>query len=372
MEALEARIRAQAHVLGFALCGFARVEPLPHAESVRRWVAAGHAGSMQYIERGLPKRLDVRLLLPTVRSVITLGYPYLPPVLPIVDWHAQLRGRIAAYALGTDYHVIMEEKLRQLAAEIGVLRDGIEARVYVDTGPVLEREWAASGGIGWFGKNTNVLHTEEGSWFFLGEILTNLALEPDAAQPDRCGTCTRCLDLCPTQALKSGYVLDARLCISYLTIEHRGSIPRELRSKLGNWIFGCDVCQEVCPWNARRARRCQQPPTEALLPYLPDLLRLDEEEFRWRFRHTAMARARRPGLARNVAVALGNTHNPAAVPALSAALRSDPTPLVRAHAAWALGQIGDAAARRALDAAHGAEPDAEVRREIAAAEGAQT
>lgn len=367
METPKARIRARAHALGFSLCGFARIETPPHADFVRRWLAAGYAGGMQYIERGMMKRLDARLVLPAVRSVITVGYRYVPPPLPPIDWASQLRGRIAAYALGSDYHVIVERKLRRLAEDIGALRPEAAARAYVDTGPVLEREWAASGGIGWFGKNTNILHTEEGSWFFLGEILTSLEIEPDPLQPDRCGTCTRCLDLCPTEALKPGYVLDARLCISYLTIEHRGSIPVELRPRMGNWIFGCDVCQEVCPWNGRLARRQCVPDSDTLLPYLPDLLLLGEEEFRARFRATAIWRARRAGLARNVAVALGNTRNPEAVPVLGAALRSDPVPLVRAHIAWALGRIGDTHARRALEAARAGETDAEVCREIAVA-----
>jgi len=358
------RIRAAAYQLSFALCGFARVQTPPHAEFVREWLLAGNAASMHYIGRRLAKRVDPRLILPGARTVITVGYRYLQPALPPVDWQAELRGRSAAYALGADYHAIMEQKLRALAAEVCALRQGVVAQAYVDTGPVLEREWAASGGVGWFGKNTNILHREEGSWFFLGEVLTNLELEADPLQPNRCGTCTRCLDLCPTAALTPGYRLDARRCISYLTIEHRGAIPVELRPKMGNWVFGCDVCQEVCPWNERFARRHEAPERGHLLPYLPELLLLSEDEFRARFRNSAIRRAKRAGLARNVAVALGNSRNPAAVDALATALRHDPAPLVRAHVAWALGRVAGAAACRVLESARRSERDDEVLREI--------
>ncbi len=364
---LEESIRAQAYRLGFALCGFARIDPPPHAEFVQRWLAAGNAAGMSYIARGMPKRLEPRLILPPACSVVTVGYRYTPPALPVLDWRAEMRGRIAAYAFGDDYHEVVGEQLRKLARAIGELRPGTLARAYVDTGPVLEREWAACGGIGWFGKNTNILHMHEGSWFFLGEILTNLELEPDPVLADRCGRCTRCLDRCPTAALKPGYVLDARLCISYLTIEHCGAIPVELRAQVGNWIFGCDVCQEVCPWNERRARRQGGPPTATLLPYLPELLRLTPGEFRQRFRRTALWRAKREGLARNAAVALGNSGNPAAVEALADSLGTDPAPVVRVHAAWALGRIGDPAGRRALKAAWRGESNPTVRDEIDAA-----
>jgi epoxyqueuosine reductase len=364
---LEDTIRSAARQAGFALCGFARLEPPPHAEFVRRWVADGNAGEMDYIERGLAKRLDPRLVLPEARNVISLGMRYVPPPVPQIDWRAELRGRIAAYALGTDYHQTIEGKLGELVAFLGGLGENVVARAYVDTGPVLEREWAAAAGVGWFGKNTTILHTDEGSWFFLGEILTNLELEPDPPQVDHCGTCTRCLDLCPTHALRPGYVLDSRLCISYLTIEHRGTIPVALRPRLGNWIFGCDVCQEVCPWNEKLARRHGLPEADVLFPRLPDLLRLSDGEFRQRFRHTAIRRAKRAGFVRNVAVALGNTGNPAAVPGLQAALHDDPSALVRAHVAWALGAIGGRSAQRTLESARASEADTTVHTAIEAA-----
>lgn len=388
---IENDIRAAARRIGFPLCGFAPVAVPPHAAFVRQWLADGNAADMHYIERGLAKRLDPRLILPEARSVITVGYRYRPPPVPPIDWQQQLRGRVAAYALGTDYHVTINGKLRELAAWIAGRHPGALARAYVDTGPVLEREWAVNAGVGWFGKNTNVLHTEEGSWFFLGEIFTNMELVGAAPVADHCGTCTRCLDLCPTQALRPGYVLDARLCISYLTIEHRGAIPVALRSQLGNWIFGCDVCQEVCPWNERHVRRrdvlaasrnfqCaatqrgtvlpnrrRPQANETLLPYLRDLLQLGDAAFQSRFANTAVRRAKRDGFVRNVAIALGNTRNPAAAEPLARAVRHDPAPLVRSHAAWALGMIGTAAARRALEAARCGEIDRDVRGEIEAA-----
>ena len=366
---LKEDIRAAARCLGFQLCGFARAAVAPHAAFVREWLATGNAGGMSYLERGLTQRLDPRQGVPLVRSVITVGYPYLPPPVPPVDWQRELRGRIAAYALGGDYHRLVAQRLRALAAQIAVLRPGAVLRPAVDTSAVLEREWAALGGIGWFGKNTNILHHEDGSYFFLGELLTDLELDPDPPVAEHCGTCTRCLDRCPTAALKPGYVLDARLCISYLTIEHRGTIPIELRDKLGNWIFGCDVCQEVCPWNEKLVRERGTPAVADLLPYLPDLARLSEQQFRNRFRGSAIRRATRAGLVRNVMVALGNTRNPAAVKVVGAALLDDPSAVVRQHAAWALGRIGDQHARRALEAASRREADTAARREIEGALG---
>jgi epoxyqueuosine reductase len=365
---LERTIGGAAAALGFDFCGFARVARPPHAEFVRRWITAGNGGEMAYLERGLAKRLDVRLVLPEARSVISLGMRYLPPPVPPIDWQGSLRGRIAAYAVGTDYHVRLE---RQLAALLMALRDcfgDMRARFYVDTGPILEREWAASAGVGWFGKNTNILRTEEGSWFFLAEMLTDLELEPGSPHPDHCGTCTRCLDRCPTGALRAPYELDARLCISYLTIEHRGVIPPALRPQLGNWIFGCDVCQEVCPWNERLGSpEARDSEIERLFPHLPELLALSDAEFRQRFRQTAIRRAKRDAFVRNVAVALGNTHNPAAAAPLTESLRHDPSALVRAHAAWALGAVGTTAACSGLKAALRCEKSPGVRDEIHAA-----
>ena len=359
----KSRIRREAEQLGFVLCGFAPVQPPPHGAFVREWLRAGNGGTMTYLNRGLSKRLDPHLVLSSARSVITVGFPYRPVQPPAIDWRTELRGRIAAYAFGTDYHEVVLAKLEQLAA---VICDASHsARAYVDTGPILEREWAHVGGVGWFGKNTTILHQQQGSWFFLGEILTDLEFEPEAIVPDHCGTCRRCLDLCPTGALKDGYEMDARLCISYLTIEYRGVIPPALRPRVGEWIFGCDVCQEVCPWNDKTSRETHA--AAELFPYLPDLLAFDAETYRRRYRDSAVSRAKYECLLRNVTVVLGNTKNPRAVPSLASALETHPSPLVRAHAAWALGQMDDSAACRALDRAWSHESDDTARAEIRSA-----
>ncbi len=363
---LETQVRDRAAQLGFALCGFARVpDALPHADAVRRWMKDGNAASMSYLGRGLKKRLDPPLLVAGVRTVVSVGMRYAPPPVPPHEWRSELRGRIAAYALGPDYHTVVGEKVQHLAALITGLAPGAVARAYVDTGPVLEREWAALGGLGWFGRNTNILHTREGSYFLLGEILTTLELEPDPPVADRCGRCTVCIDRCPTGALAPGYQLDARRCISYWTIEWQRSIPSAFRPHLGNWVFGCDECQEVCPWNETLLRRgALRADFDALCPYLPDLLALDDAGYQRRFADSAIRRATRPALLRNVAIVLGNTGNPAAVASLGRAVRSEPSTLVRAHAAWALGAIGDRPARRLLEAARRREPDVVVRTEI--------
>jgi len=358
---LKSRIRAEAAELGLPACRFARVQPLPHGRFFADWVAAGNHGEMSYLARGAAKRLDPGLVLPGVRTIISLACPY--PAAPrprCRDWRAELRGRIAAYAAGRDYHRLLGAKLQLLAARIASIAPNCSVRAYVDTGPVLEREWAWIGGLGWFGKNTMLLRRDWGSWFFLGVLLTDLELEPDPPVPAHCGRCVRCLANCPTRALSESYRLDARRCISYLTIEHRESIPRELRPLLGNWVFGCDECLDACPWNSRLPASPEL--SEELRPSLPELLAMDEAHFRARFRGTAVLRARRAGLARNACIALGNSGNPEAVPCLARALAEDPAALVRGHAAWALGRFDFPAARRALDKAR-RDPDASVRLE---------
>jgi epoxyqueuosine reductase len=352
-----------AHDQGFVLVGFARLRPLAEREDFyRQWLTDGGNASMTYLARDPDRRFDPRRLDPRYKSVVSLGYPYAAPSTPKVDWRAEMRGRIAAYALGRDYH----EVVKQLARRVGdVLRQlGSITRTYVDTGPVFEREWASQSRIGWFGKNTMILNREHGSYFFLAEIFTDAEFDA-AVEPyrDHCGTCRRCLDLCPTGALADGYVMRSDLCISYQTIENRGAIPRELRPKLGNWIFGCDICNDVCPWNDGRATHGS---AEDLLPRLPDLLELSEEEFGLRFTVSAVKRAKRRGLLRNVAVALGNTGNPDAVDALARSIETESEPLIRSHAAWALGQLGGIAARRALEHAL-RDRDTAVRREAQAA-----
>jgi epoxyqueuosine reductase len=366
MPALEDAVRDRARALGFTACGFAVATPLSRGAFLDGWLSAGFAGDMGWLERHPERRLTVAGILPDARTVVSVAFPYAPPPPPRDDWRAALRGRVAAYAAGDDYHHDLDRRLVALEGELAVLAPGTRTRRYVDTGAVLEREWAVRGGLGWFGKNTMLLATRGGSWFFLAELVTTLALAPDVPTGGHCGRCTACLDACPTGALADGFVLDARLCIAYLTIEHRGAIPPALRPQLGAWIFGCDVCQEVCPWNDGGAAPASAADDAFLAPELPPLLALDEAGFRARFGRTPVVRAKRRGLLRNVAVVLGNTGNRAAVPALAGAL-DDGEPLVRSHAAWALGRLGGRAARTALDRRRPREDDIDVRAELDAA-----
>ena len=365
MARLEETLTAVAHEQGFVLVGFARLRRLDNrAEFFNRWLTEGRQGEMGWLGRDPERRFDPRRIDPRLRSVVSLGYPYAAPAIPDLDWRAAMRGRIAAYALGPDYHDTVLARARTVAARLESERPDAVTRAYVDTGAVFEREWAAEARLGWFGRNTNLLNRHHGSYFFLAEIFTDAELEP-GGEPYRehCGTCRQCLDLCPTGALTEGYVIEPRLCISYLTIEHRGPIPAALRSKLGNWIFGCDVCQEVCPWNVSAGSA----PDDALMPFLPGLMALDDDGFRRRFGHSAVARTKRRGLLRNAAVVLGNSGNRDAVAVLAQALRDEIEPLVRSHAAWALGQLGGASARAALERRRKAEPDLAVGAEIEAA-----
>lgn len=341
------RVRERTRDLGFDLVGIAPARPpREHLQAYRRWLDRGDHAGMAYMVRPdrVARREDPSLILPGVRSVLCVAVNYYPgpPPAPSDDGP---RGRISNYAWGIDYHGWMLPRLEELAAFVRTQVGGeIRYRVYVDTGPVLERAFAAQAGLGFIGKNTCLIHPRFGSWLFLGEVLLEVDLPEENHAPVRggCGTCTRCLDACPTGALAAPYRLDARRCISYLTIEHKGSIPPELRPLLGTWIYGCDACQEVCPWQ-RFARptgvaafRPASP--ERPMPPLPDLLALDEEGFRRRFRGTPILRIGRGRLLRNVAVALGNIGGSQAARALGLAL-DDPDPLVREHAAWALKRI---------------------------------
>lgn len=345
---LRDRITLSARAAGFDAVGFAPVEPLAQAALLAEWLALGHHGTMEWMRRHLEACRDPRALLPGARTVICVARNYFTP-----GTHAPggCTGRISRYAWGADYHRVVKTGLVQLAAALARELPGGRTRVCVDTSAVLEKVWAARAGLGWQGKHTNLITRGLGSWVFLGEVLTDLELAPVARpHPDRCGRCTRCLDACPTRALVAPYVLDARRCLSYLTIEERGPIPRELRPLLGNRVFGCDDCQDVCPWN-RFARRAEGGEFLARpgnhLPDLVELAGLDEAGFRARFAGSAVLRARRAGFVRNVVVALGNSGDPAAMPALVRAL-ADPEALVRGHAAWALGRLGGAAAGPAL------------------------
>ena len=364
MSELEERIVDCALRLGFALVGFARIRRLGHREGFfNQWLADGRAGDMGWLERALERRFDPRAIDSGLRSVVSLAFPYAAPRPPVVDWRSELRGRIASYALGRDYHDSVLKKAHLVADAIqGQLPQSI-TRVYIDTGPVLEREWAAEARLGWFGRNTNLINRYQGSYFFLAEVFTSIDFDsPLEPYRDHCGTCRQCLALCPTQALADGFKLDPRLCISYLTIEHRGRIPKELRPQMGNWIFGCDICQEVCPWNGDASNAA--PVKEELAPSLAELMIMDDAGFTKRYGKTAVKRTKRRGLLRNVAIALGNSRNPAAVPVLTRVLGNESEALIRAHAAWALGSFDEPEARRVLNKARPREPDPLVRAEI--------
>jgi epoxyqueuosine reductase len=391
-----AELKAYARALGFDLVGVTSAEPFPETERVL----------LDRIERGLMRGLDwftperarfsanPRNHLPGARSILSLGMSYLDDGRWTIDHgrrtmrddinpssmvrgpssivhgpsSAPLSGRVARYARGEDYHRAIGERLK-LVGEWLRARAGasVPPKGFVDTGRIVDRAVAQRAGLGWFGKNTHVLTRSHGSWVFLAEVLTDVGLEPDQPVRTTCGACTRCLDGCPTGAIVAPGVLDNARCISYLTIELRGWMPRELRPLVGDWVFGCDVCQEVCPVN-----RKAQPGGHSELaadrgigaaPELAPLLGLAEEEFRARFRGTPITRAKRRGLARNAAVALGNLGDDRAVPALVVAL-AGPDPLVRGHGAWALGRLGDRAGRLALEAALAREEDAQVREEL--------
>lgn len=362
-------IEETARARGFAMTGFARLHPLDARDGFfADWLAEGRHGTMQYLAREPARRIDPRILDARFKSVVSLAYPYAAVRAPEIEWRAELRGRMAAYALGPDYHDYVLAAARSVAAAIAAEHPDSITRTYVDTGPVFEREWASQAGLGWFGRNTMLLNREHGSYFFLAEIFTDLEIDaPAAPYRDHCGTCRRCVEQCPTGALEDGYKIEPRVCISYLTIEHRGAIARELRPKLGEWIFGCDICNDVCPWNA--PEHDPHDPRDdsdrlAALPFLPDLLALDDAAFSRRFSGSAIKRTKRRGLLRNAAVVLGNTGNRDAVPALVRTLENEYEPIVRAHAAWALGNLGGAAAQSALERALRREILPEVAEEI--------
>ena len=360
------QIKNAARRLGFALVGVASVDPPQHWAFYQKWLNLGYAGEMGYLGRNLDRRADVREIVPDAKSILCVGLNYLPES-DVSNDQASTSGQIARYARGDDYHDTMKERLFELLAEIQCIEPSAQGRVYVDTGPVLERDFAQRAGVGWFGKHTCLIDKGRGSWFFLGEIILNLDLEVDKPQLDHCGTCTKCLDACPTDAIPEAYVVDSRRCISYLTIELKGAIPRDVRSDIGDWVFGCDICQEVCPWNIKHAQPSSEDAFQAReglgAPKLVDLLRLDQASFSAKFKGSPIKRSKRRGLLRNAAVALGNVGGEAEVPVLADALQ-DVEPLIRQHAAWALGSIGGEKAHQVLEAALVYEKDIEVIEEI--------
>ena len=367
MGELEARIRQYGRDLGFDAVGIATADPFLRDEraSIERIRRGLMGGLPWYTEDRVHRATHPGTLLPGARSVISLAISYFtggaeasgePPT-----------GKVARYAWGDDYHKVLKARLKEFAHGLSLWAGRpVRVRVFVDDGPMNDRAAAEQAGVGWFGKNTNILTSRHGSWVFLGEVITDLELKPDRPLAKTCGNCTRCVDACPTGSIVSPYVMDNARCISFLTIELRGAIPRELRPLIGRWVFGCDVCQDVCPVN----RKAQLSPTPAFAhrrgfaaPALLPLLNLDDEGFSERFRNSPIRRARRTGLQRNACVALGNIGDPTAVPALANALNGAEA-LVRLHAAWALGRIGGRQAAAAPGSVLGREEDPEVAEEV--------
>jgi epoxyqueuosine reductase len=337
---LKQTIKDKARQLGFVLAGVTIPEPPPHYTAFEKWLAQGHHGTMGYLatERSRARRADPRRILPECKSILVLATSYFPP--SPERRRDVAKTRIASYARGEDYHDVLPTRMQELIQFIEEQVGGsVRNRYYTDTGPILERDLAQRAGLGWIGKNTCLINPKQGSYFFLSEILLDLELEPDLPfTTDHCGTCTRCITACPTQCILPDRTLDARRCISYLTIELKDDIPVELRGKIGNWIFGCDVCQMVCPWN--RFAPEGDPAFEETQPPQPltEELALSPQAFNQRFKHSPVKRAKRRGYLRNVAVALGNTADMHALPVLQNAF-NDEEPMVRKHAVWAIGQI---------------------------------
>ena len=377
-ELLEA-LTQQAQALGFNMVGLVTAVPSPNLNAYLNWIEAEMHGQMGYLARPdrLARRQDLNVILPGVQTLICVGLEYSTVPLPPAIANDPSRGRISNYAWNVDYHDVMTPRLEELATWLKQQQpeNNVVTKVYVDTGAILERDHAAAAGLGFTGKNTMLIAPKRGSFFFLGEILTTLPIEhprPTGQMPT-CGRCQRCLDACPTNAFPEPYVLDARRCISYLTIELKGWIPRELRPFMGNWIYGCDVCQVVCPFNrfaqaTKEVAFYPQHEWDSVAPPLLDLLTLDNATFTQRFAHSPIKRIKRTRLVRNACVAAGNWGSKTAVPALINLL-TDPEPILRGHAAWALQQIGGEAAKNALAELRKREEDTAVLQELAFGKG---
>lgn len=363
-------IKSEARRLGFQLFGVTTPKPPLHLEVYEGWLEAGHQAGMGWMgtERNRQRRADPKLILPECQSILVLGIAY-PPSYPV-----QLslgEGSAASYARGDDYHYVLPDRLKTIVEFIEKqVGHTIPNRWYTDTGPILERELAQRAGLGWIGKNTCLINPDSGSYFLLAEILMEIKLPPDEAiTSDHCGSCTRCIEACPTSCILPNRTIDANRCLSYLTIEEKGPIPLDLRPQIGNWVFGCDVCQQVCPWNLRFAASSSEErfavKPERAQTILKDELALTPQEFNRKFKGSPIQRTKRRGYLRNVAIALGNIGDADSVPALIQAL-SDSEPLVRGHAAWALGQIGESSAQKRLEETQRIETDLFVLEEIRA------
>ena len=350
-------IKAKALEYGFALCRISSPSlDERHAQGLKRWIDAEMQADMDWMSEQIrmQRRMQPESMLQGVQSVISVAMTYAPPAYQLDEaWTATEQGVISAYAHGDDYHDVMKKRLKALAADLDLLLGKHDQRVFVDTAPVLEHALAESSGLGWQGKHSLTIHRDLGSWLLLGEIFTTARIEEDEPANNHCGSCSSCIDICPTQAIVAPYIVDARLCISYLTIEFDGFIPRPLRILMGNRIYGCDDCQMVCPWNQHAAKftlklddlqtdvDLLKPRGENHLPNLVSLLRLDDDGFRQLFRKSPIKRTKRAGLLRNVCIAMGNSGNDVFVDHLLAVLE-DEEPLIRGHAAWALGRLSHA------------------------------
>jgi epoxyqueuosine reductase len=338
---LKEELRAEAHALGFQSLRVTTPGAIKDASRhLAEFLDAGRHGDMTWLATTANRRGDPHTLWPETRSVLMLGMSYAPPGDPLAALNEPERGVISVYAQGKDYHDILKSKLKRLAGSLAH-RTGAEVKVFVDTAPVMEKPLAAAAGVGWQGKHTNLVSREHGSWLFLGAIFTTAELAPDAPEEDRCGSCSRCLDVCPTRAFPQPSVLDARRCLAYLTIEHKGHIAAEFRRPMGNRVFGCDDCLAVCPWNkfaaaAREVRFAARAETDN--PPLAELLGLDDRAFRARFAGTPVKRTGRDRFLRNVLIAAGNSGDAALVPKIEPLL-ADASPLVRAMAVWALRRL---------------------------------
>lgn len=366
MNKLEHTVKQLGMSLGFDLVGIGSAEPFVRDEQIalQRIREGMMDGLPWYTEERVRLATHPEELLPGARSIISLAISYNNESRVS---HNGIAGRIARYAWGDDYHQVLKDKLKEFAVRLSdSLQGQVRTRIFVDDGPMNDRAAAERAGVGWFGKNTNILTPSHGSWVLLGQVITDLDLVPDEPLAKNCGDCVRCIEACPTGAIVAPYAIDNRKCISFLTIELRGTIPRELRPLVGDWVFGCDICQDVCPVN-REVPQTLEPAFKQrhdfAAPELLPLLSLDDKAFQDRFRNSPVKRTKRVGLQRNVCVALGNIADPIAIPALSQALMNAEA-LVRLHAAWALGRIGTFEAADALICALDSEPDVEVRAEI--------
>jgi epoxyqueuosine reductase len=350
-------------------------DPPPHLDVYESWIERGLHGEMRYLERdqARQRRADPREILPECRSILVLGARHHAPPPPANPHFGKPSGRVAAYAWGEDYHKALKPGFEAIIAFIED-RVGfpIPNKWYTDTGPLLERELAQRAGLGWIGKNTCLINPRNGSYFLLGEILLGIDLEPDAPMAaDHCGSCSRCIEACPTACILPDRTIDARRCISYLTIELKGAIPLDLRAKVGDWVFGCDICQEVCPWNIRFSQdegmNFFDPRPGVPQPDLRDEIYTNQEGFSEKFKGSPIKRPGRDGYVRNLAVAMGNSGDRTAVPDLTHALLDDPSALVRGHAAWALGQLRGSEAAESLKVAARSETDRSTLEEISLA-----